>query len=125
VNTPINQITPAPSINSTLAPVPNLLSVLLNMTRPNGIETANSKITILILLEMFHYPLFLVPPTNSMVNLTPNLPLNFSIPPPTVASINQLAANVLSLGLLPPPTFSKYSVCFSKFENQWIELFFR
>ncbi len=110
MNTAINQITPVPSINSTLAPVPNLLSVLLNMARPNGIETANSKITILILLEIFDYPLFLVPPTNSMVNLTPNLPLSFNIPPPTIASINQLAANVLSLGLLPPPTFSKYSV---------------
>jgi hypothetical protein len=50
----------------------------------------------------------LVPPSNSIANLLPNLPLNFNLPPPpTPFPLSQLIANALTLGIPPPPTASK------------------
>ncbi len=109
MNTQINQSTPVPSTNPISAPVSHLLSTLLNATRSNGLETTNSK-TSLQKMSLF-YCYFLVPPTNSIVNPVPNLPINFTMPPPNHFSINQLLANVFSLGLSSSTTtpFSKYS----------------
>jgi hypothetical protein len=102
-------------INPTLTTVPNvtstsaLLSALLNVTRPNGIETTNSKATNLIFLQKLQSIFFfLVPPTNLIGNPVLNLPLNFNLPPPTNLSLNQLLVNALSFGLPPQTTFSKY-----------------
>ncbi|CAF4719680.1 unnamed protein product [Rotaria socialis] len=76
-----------------LPPPPTLLSALLNATRTANNETTNGKRT----LES--------PPPNSMVNMLPNLSLNFNLPPPpTPFPLSQLIANALTLGIPPPPT---------------------
>jgi hypothetical protein len=96
----------------------------LNITRPNGIETTNGKTTIFIFSKKknSNHFLFLVPPTNPIVNPVLNLPINFNIPPPNHFSLNQLLASALSLGIPPTTTFSKYS--FFLINNQLIYLKF-
>jgi len=81
----------------------------LNITRPNGIEITNGKTAIFIFSKKnFNRFLFLVPPTNPIVNPVLNLPINFNVPPPNHFSLNQLLASALSLGIPPTTTFSKY-----------------
>ncbi|CAF0989834.1 unnamed protein product [Rotaria sordida] len=80
------QINPSNTITSTnlpLASIQNFISSLLNISRPNEINTTN------------------IPPTNSIVNLVSNPSVNMNLTIPTNFSINQLLANVLPFSTIP------------------------
>ena len=111
----MSQTTPLTSTSSVLSSTPNLVSAILNLTRPNGIDSATST-KIDALLDKIQLNSLVTPPANPIINPVSTLPLNFALPTaPNPLVLNQLLAQAFAFGLaLPQPaTFSKSSFVFN------------